>query len=256
MVDLIQESLVTGTAVICERYAWSGVVYSYVRQPQLPLEAYMICDHGILQPDVVILLTTSPQESIGRRNAISQFEDQSIQQKLWDTYHCECFWEGVTKLDFHPLIRPHESRKVLQRRLTEILEAQRQPGQWQYLWETPEICRVCHTETNADQPICKCTCCYQQVHYVCLQNDDQAVSIPICRACASDPDPDGRVIEPPEAPCPPDGERRLEKEDVPVEGTPWIQRGLSLVPHMEWIISPGILPVNSARRLWVLFIAT
>ena len=26
MVDLIQESLVTGTAVICERYAWSGVV--------------------------------------------------------------------------------------------------------------------------------------------------------------------------------------------------------------------------------------
>ena len=70
----------------------------------------------------MILLTTSPQESIGRRNAISpQFEDESIQQKLWDTYHCECLWKGVTKLDFHPLIRPHESRKVLQRRLTETL---------------------------------------------------------------------------------------------------------------------------------------
>ena len=122
MVDLTQESLVTGTAVICERYAWSGVVYSYVSQPQMPLEAYMTCDHGILQPDVVILLSTSPQESIGRRNAISpQFEDQSIQQKLWETYHCECLWVGVTKLDFQPLIRPHESRKVLQRRLTETL---------------------------------------------------------------------------------------------------------------------------------------
>ena len=60
MVDLIQESLVTGTAVICERYAWSGVVYSYVSNPQLPLEAYMTCDHGVLQPDVVILLSTSP----------------------------------------------------------------------------------------------------------------------------------------------------------------------------------------------------
>ena len=121
MVDLIQESLVTGTAVICERYAWSGVVYSYVSQPQMPLEAYMTCHHGILQPDVVILLSTSPQESVGRRNAISpQFEDQSIQQKLWETYHCECLWVGVTKLDFQPLIRPHESRKVLQRRLTEI----------------------------------------------------------------------------------------------------------------------------------------
>ena len=86
MVDLIQESLITGTAVICERYAWSGAVYSYVSNPQMPVAAYMICDHGILQPDVVILLTTSPQESIGRRNAISpQFEDESIQQKLWDT---------------------------------------------------------------------------------------------------------------------------------------------------------------------------
>ena len=220
MVDLIQESLVTGIAVICERYAWSGVVYSYVSQPQLPLEAYMTCDHGILQPDVVILLTTSPQDSIGRRNAISpQFEDQSIQQKLWDTYHCECLWEGVTKLDFHPLIRPHESRKVLQRELTKILEAQQHLEQWQYLWETPEICRVCHTETNSDQPIRKCTSCYRQVHYVCLQNDDQAVSIPVCRACASDSDPDGKEIIPPEEPCPPDGERGLEKEDVPVGGT-------------------------------------
>ena len=91
----------------------------------MPLEAYMTCDHGILQPDVVVLLTTSPQESIGRRNAISpQFEDESIQQRLWDTYHRECLWKGVTKLDFHPLIRPHESRKVLQRKLTEILGAQ------------------------------------------------------------------------------------------------------------------------------------
>ena len=87
MVDLIQESLITGTAVICERYAWSGVVYSYVSNPRMPLEAYMTCDQGILQPDVVVLLTTSPQESIGRRNAISpQFEDESI--------HSECLWEG------------------------------------------------------------------------------------------------------------------------------------------------------------------
>ena len=79
--------LIGGTAVICERYAWSGVVYSYVSNPQLPLEAYMTCDQGIIQPDIVILLTTSPQESMGRKNAISpQFEDESIQQRLWDTF--------------------------------------------------------------------------------------------------------------------------------------------------------------------------
>ena len=83
-------------------------------------------------------------------------------------------------------------------------------------------------ETNTDQPIRKCTSCYRQVHYVCLQNDDQAVSIPICRACASGPD--GRAIEPPEAPCPPDGEQRLEKEDVPVEGTPLDSTGVVPCP--------------------------
>ena len=86
--DLIQELLRTGTAVICERYAWSGVVYSYVSNPEMPLEAYMNCDQGILQPDVVVLLTTSPQESMGRKNAISpQFEDEDIQQKLWTPFN-------------------------------------------------------------------------------------------------------------------------------------------------------------------------
>ena len=84
------------------------------------------------------------------------------------------YGKGVTKLDFHPLLRPHESRKVLQRKLTELLRAQQQPDQWQYLWETPEICQVCHMETNSDQPIRRCTCCYKQVHHVCLHNDDQA----------------------------------------------------------------------------------
>ena len=61
VVDLIQESLITGTAVICERYAWSGVVCSYVSDPRMPLRAYMTCDHGILQPDVVVLLTSKAE---------------------------------------------------------------------------------------------------------------------------------------------------------------------------------------------------
>ena len=109
IMDLIQESLLAGTAVICERYAWSGAVYSYVSNPQLPLEAYMSCDQGIIQPDIDILLTTSPQESMGRRNAISpQFEDENIQQQLWDTFQKEFLCEGVIKLEYHPLFRPHD----------------------------------------------------------------------------------------------------------------------------------------------------
>ena len=124
-------------------------------------------------------------------------------------------------MDFHPLLRPYESRKVLQQKLTEILKAQSQPGQWKYLWETPGICQACHTETNADQPLQICTSCYKLVHHVCLHNDEQANPIPVCRACASCPDPDGREPEVSEAPCPPDGEPRdKEREDVPMEGSP------------------------------------
>ena len=125
MMDLIQELLLTGTAVICERYAWSGVVYSYVSNPEMPLEAYMNCDQGIIQPDMVVLLTTSPQESMGRKNAISpQFEDEEIQKRLWDTFQQKCLWEGVTKLDYLPFLRPHESRRILQKKLVELMKTQ------------------------------------------------------------------------------------------------------------------------------------
>ena len=42
----------------------------------------------------------------------------------------------------------------------------------------------------------------------------------MCRACASDPDPDRAELEAAEAPCPPDGEpRRKEPDEVP-PGTP------------------------------------
>ena len=233
MLDLIQESLLTGTAVICERYVWSGVVYSYVGNPGMPLQAYMTCDQGILQPDVVILLTTSPQESMGRRNAISpQFEDEGIQQKLWDTFHQDCLWEGVTRMDYHPLLRPHESRKVLQVKLVNLLKTQEDLDQWKYLWEISKPCRVCHMLTNLEQPIQTCTVCYRQVHHVCLHSDDQAASIPVCRACASDPDPDKTEMEVAEAPDPPDGEPRKEVvEEIPSK-TPFLDAtGVVPCPH-------------------------
>ena len=84
MLDLIQESLVTGTAVIFERYVWSGEVYSYVGNQCMPLQA---CDQGILQCHVVVVLTTSPQEFMWRRDVVSpQSEDEEIQQKLWDSF--------------------------------------------------------------------------------------------------------------------------------------------------------------------------
>ena len=170
---------------------------------------------------------------MGRKNAISpQSEDEDIQRRLWDTFHQDCLWEGVTRLNHHPLLRPYESRKVLQERLVELLKIQEQHAQWKYLWEVPGICQVCHMGTGCEQPIQKCTICYKLVHHVCLHNDDQAVTIPVCRACASDPDPDRADLEVPEAPCPPDGESRRDKgEEAPLETTPLDASGVVPCPH-------------------------
>ena len=80
------------------------------------------------------------------------------------------------------------------------------------------MCQVCHTETDSMQPIQKCTLCYKQVHHVCLSNDEQAASTPVCRACASNPDPDRTELEPVEPPVPPDGGPRQEElEGAPLE---------------------------------------
>ena len=75
------------------------------------------------------------------------------------------------------------------------------------------MCRVCHTETDQYQPIQTCTLCYKQVHHVCLSNDEQAASTPVCRACASDPDPDRTEPEAVEPPGPPDGDHGQEETE-------------------------------------------
>ena len=69
------------------------------------------------------------------------------------------------------------------------------------------------------------------MHHVCLHNDDQATYIPVCRACASGPDPDAREVELPEPPCLPDGERGVEeREGVPGDGSPLDSTGVVPCP--------------------------
>ena len=119
------------------------------------------------------------------------------------------------RLVFHPLLRPHESRKQVQAKLSTVLKEETQTGQWKYLWETPKVCKVCHTDTNAQQPTQMCTSCYQQVHHVCLSNDAQAAPIPICRACASTADPGREEVAAAEAPCLPDDEPRKDEPGRP-----------------------------------------
>ena len=112
-------------------------------------------------------------------------------------------------------------------------------------------------ETDSKQPIKKCTLCYKQVHHVCLSNDEQAASIPVCRACASNPDPDRTDLEIAEPPVLPDeGSRREEPERTPFELPSLDVSGVVHGLLMVWIISLGILHANSARRPSDHFIGT
>ena len=92
-------------------------------------------------------------------------------------------------------------------------------------------------ETDLEQPIQMCTLCYKQVHYVCLHNDEQAASIPVCRACASVSDSDRTELKAAGAPCPPDEPREEEigENFLHWKYPRWMPRGLFHVLIMEWI---------------------
>ena len=70
-----------------DRYVWSGVVYS----------------QGILQLDIVVLLTTSVQEARRpRREVPTQFDDQEVHERIWKRFQEELLWEVFTRLTTIP----------------------------------------------------------------------------------------------------------------------------------------------------------
>ena len=77
---------IAGIAVVCERYVWSGVVYSAASDQTIPLKAFMFCDQGIVQPDIVVLLNTPVQEA--RRSP------------KWSKHTIFCQNDGISELDF------------------------------------------------------------------------------------------------------------------------------------------------------------
>ena len=71
----------------------------------------MFCDQGILQPDIVVLLTTSVQEARRRRREVpTQFDDQEVQEKVWKGFQEEYLWEGVHKIEYPTRTNPYESQ--------------------------------------------------------------------------------------------------------------------------------------------------
>ena len=52
--------------VLCERYTWSGVVYSSTLDPTLDLQGLMSVEEGIIAPDLVVYIDTPPSRVVGK----------------------------------------------------------------------------------------------------------------------------------------------------------------------------------------------
>ena len=82
----LEQLLSSGTSVIVDRYAYSGVAYSAAK-PSLDFEWCQQSDKGLPKPDSVLYLTASP-DLITSRNGFGEekYETKSFQEKVRNNY--------------------------------------------------------------------------------------------------------------------------------------------------------------------------
>lgn len=81
----IRADLLAGKTVVCDRYAYSGVVYSVSKG--LPLEWCKAADRGELRPDLVLFLDLPPEAASLRQGyGVEIYERLDFQRKIAATY--------------------------------------------------------------------------------------------------------------------------------------------------------------------------
>ena len=146
----ICQYLEAGIAVVCERYAWSGVVYTAASATDLTIQSLMFCDEGMLQPDFVVLLNTSAVEARRRRRDIpAQFEDLEIQECVWSEFQNDLLWKGVIRLDHQTRPDPLESQRHLEALVSKALNSLDPSFPWNRLWERTGTCITCQARMGS-----------------------------------------------------------------------------------------------------------
>ena len=98
VIDKIKEHLENGITVICDRYSFSGLVYSIANG--LDKDWCLACDKGLPEPDVVIFFDLSLEEAQKRRRTLSvdRYENIEFQRKVkqfYDELRSELNWISV-----------------------------------------------------------------------------------------------------------------------------------------------------------------
>ena len=82
---MLLETLASGTNIVCDRYAFSGVTYSAAKG--LDFEWCLNADRGLVQPDLVIYIKVS-METIKERSGFGdeRYEKTEFQEKVRAQY--------------------------------------------------------------------------------------------------------------------------------------------------------------------------
>ena len=158
--------------VLCERYTWSGVVYSSTLDPTLDLQGFMSVEKGIIAPDVVVCIDTPPSRVVGKHAVSSLFDDGSFQQQLYDLYAHPDIWTGVQVIK-----HATQENKWNSSRINSTSQM------WKYLWEDNGTCAVCSIPYTLHDEVQGCYGCFSTVHHHCLMEDWRAERFPVCCAC-------------------------------------------------------------------------
>ena len=181
--EWITTALTQNEVVLCERYTWSGVVYSSTLDPTLDLQGFMSVEKGLIAPDLVVYIDTPPNRVVGKHAVSTLFDDGGFQQQLYDLYSNPDIWTGVQVLSHATQENKWTSSKALVSTLERDPRITSTSKTWKYLWEDSGTCAVCSVLYTPQDEVQECYGCFATVHHHCLMENWRAERFPICCAC-------------------------------------------------------------------------
>ncbi|KAF9564922.1 thymidylate kinase [Agrocybe pediades] len=93
LASMIEKSLIAGTPVVCDRYAFSGIAFSASKvnsegEPLLPFEWCRSPDIGLPAPDIVLFFDITPEKAQERGGyGEERYEKEEMQLRVRDSFH-------------------------------------------------------------------------------------------------------------------------------------------------------------------------
>lgn len=110
----IRDTIAEGYTIICDRYVYSGMIYSAAKNnPHLSLEWARHCDEGLPRPDMVIFLDLELEE-VEKRGGFGQekYEKRELQERVKQLFLALKHAQGDEVEDMEVLDAGHSIEKV------------------------------------------------------------------------------------------------------------------------------------------------